>query len=299
MRLMRRLVAEADGIEPRRLPPLARPVVLPRWFQIIGTNRPLFRLIRPEAGVNLTHACRSRQMPPMAFGKGRALSEMASDSPGVPLVYFGRDSWFQDRVGWFDPASFQALALFEPGAVIGPNLSAFAGAEHRVWLINRAMCQTVAGRMIEAGLPAVIHLFFEDLSYDVDWAAEYLRMNPTQHHLATGFDYDGDKSAANVNLTLEALQKIERAVGRPLHVILNGVLTRFELIERVERLFPKRCTFCGSSVATGTSLSGRAALREESESLWAPEPSLDLPRNLVTRDNHAKLRERMTQCLGL
>lgn len=250
---MRGLVAEAGGIEPRRLPPLARPVILPRWFQIIGTNRPLFRLMLPEAGVNLTRVCQGRQMPPLAFQEGHALPDMASSAPGVPLVYFGRDSWFQDQAGWFDLASFQALALLEPGAVIGPNLSAFVGAEHRVWLINRAICQTVAGRMIEAGLPAVIHLFFEDLSHDVEWAAEYFRMNPTQNHLATGFDYDGDKSAANVDLTLEALQKIERAVGRPLHVVLNGVLTRFELIERVERLFPERCTFCGSSVATGTS----------------------------------------------
>ena len=110
---------------------------------------------------------------------------------GLPnvLVVSAKDGWLNRFCQTLDGSFAPSVKELGFSALIGPNLSAYRHTEHRVWLDNRAVCQQFMQQLpLEHGLPAIFHTYLERSAIHQDWLVEYLRLNRSQDHVATGFD---------------------------------------------------------------------------------------------------------------
>lgn len=175
------------------------------------------------------------------------------------LVITAKDDWLDGFVGFVGRPFATSVLQLNFSAVMGPNRSGYHHNEHSVWLDNRALCQTFMGLALEHGLPAIFHTYLEDAQVHQDWLVEYLRLNPSQKFIATGFDCNGTNNERFVERRVQLLHEVEGRVGRKLHVVLHTMLTNLRLIRYAHDAFPRRIHLLGQSVVRdsfmGTSLS--------------------------------------------
>jgi hypothetical protein len=245
---LRRQAFIAGGVQPQALPPVTSAPALPRFLYIQ----------QPERG-HLRHG--SDEMPVGIYGRRlitlndpgcpirrELLSKHGLSTRKLSLVLSGDDTWLRIFLSRLGPEFFRTACEIEFQGIIGPNLSAYGHSEHRVWLLNRAVCQAFQREMLLHGLPAILHTYLEDAPEHIQWLTEYLQLNPTQEYIATGFDHDADNDAAFVERRIEILLEIQRRVHRPLNVAFGGLMTRVALIDKASDAFPGRTHFYASSI---------------------------------------------------
>jgi hypothetical protein len=164
------------------------------------------------------------------------------------LVIGGKDRWLRGFSRGVGDEFFSGLTSANISAIVCPNYSAYRHVEHWVWLDNRAIGQRFMGLLLERGLPGIFHTYLEDSRVHIDWLVEYLRQNPSQHFIATGFDRGGANGPKFVSRRLDILTEVERRVGRPLHVVLSNLLTRLCWVNDLAAKFPGRVHLVGQSV---------------------------------------------------
>lgn len=174
------------------------------------------------------------------------------------LVITAKDNWLDGFVKFVDRPFATSVLQLNFSAVMGPNRSGYHHNEHSVWLDNRAICQTFMKLALEHGLPAIFHTYLEDSHLHQDWLVEYLKLNPSQKFIATGFDCNGTNNDRFVERRIQLLQEVESRAGRKLHVVLHTMMTNLKLIRYAHNAFPRRVYLLGQSVVRdsfmGTSL---------------------------------------------
>ncbi|WP_422932188.1 hypothetical protein [Singulisphaera sp. PoT] len=174
------------------------------------------------------------------------------------LVITAKDDWLNGFIKFVDQPFAKSVLRLNFSAVMGPNRSGYHHNEHSVWLDNRAICQTFMKFSLTHGLPAIFHTYLEDSSVHQDWLVEYLRLNPSQKFIATGFDCNGTNNDRFVERRIQLLQEVEGRLDRKLHVVLHTLMTNLRLIKYAYDAFPKRIYLLGQSVVRdsfmGTSL---------------------------------------------
>ena len=81
------------------------------------------------------------------------------------------------------------------------------------------------GFALRHGLPAIFHTYLENSPVHQDWLVEYLKLNPSQHFIATGFDRNAANNRKFARLRIRLLESVERRAGRPLHIVFHTLLT--------------------------------------------------------------------------
>jgi len=189
------------------------------------------------------------------------------DAPKL-LVISAEDNWlsrFMSKVGEPFARSARELGF---SAVIGPNLSAYHHAEHRVWLDNRAVCQLFAEFSLRHGLPVIFHTYLEDSQVHLDWLVEYLSLNPTQAFIATGFDCKGGNNPRFAGRRIRLLERVQDRVGRPLQIVLHNVLSRVRVARLAHQAFPGRVHLLGRSVLLRSLKGSRLEFDASGRSFW-------------------------------
>mgnify|MGYP001098922230 CR=1 FL=1 len=153
-------------------------------------------------------------------------------------------------------------------AVIGPNLSAYLHSEHRVWLDNRAVCQLFTEFSLRHGLPVIFHTYLEDSLVHQDWLVEYLRLNPTQAFIATGFDCKGGNNSRFVARRIRLLERVQDRAGRPIRIVLHNVLSRVRVARLAHQAFPGRVHLLGRSVVLRSLKGSRLEFDAAGRSSW-------------------------------
>lgn len=259
--LQRERVAAAGGLAPQALPPVRLQPRLAKVTHIIGRG-PFHaqQSVTPDLGIYARNA-----IGPLR--QGLVVRPEVLDKKGLltlpkVLVISDRDDWL---AGFFQFAGdpFAASVLeHQFTAVMGPNLSAYHQVEHWVWLDNRAMCQQFMGFALKHGLPSIFHTYLEDSPVHQDWLVEYLKLNPTQHFIATGFDRNATSNPRFARRRIKLLEAIERRAGRPLRVVFHTLMTGLKYVKLAHTAFPQRVHLLAHSVVlrsyTGSSLSFEA-----------------------------------------
>jgi hypothetical protein len=236
------------GIDPQALPAVTRQPQLPsiihvhpdQGFALEADMRGMTLGVYSKRAVSL-----SRTGCPLhdQYLRSRGLSDVRKF-----LLIGGEDRWLQRFSRGIGEEFFKSVASGNVCAVLSPNYSAFDHVEHWVWLDNRAIGQTFMRRLLERRLPGIFHTYLEDSSEHLQWLTEYLRLNPTQQFLATGFDRGGANDERFVARRLEMLAEVENSIGRPLHFVFCNLLTRLGWVRRLVDLFPGRVHLVGQSV---------------------------------------------------
>jgi hypothetical protein len=201
----------------------------------------------------------------------------------------GKDGWLRKFYRDLGAEFFASLRRVDFQAIICPNLSAYHHAEHRTWLDNRTLIQLFMERLLESGLPGVFFSYLEDAPVHNLWLTEYLRLNPTQQFLATGFDRKARGSFLEKRMTL--LAQVEQDVGRPLRIILNCIVSRIKEIRVASKLFPGRVHLMGESVFQKSFRGKVLTVGEKGHINWSNGDNRSLPGAELFRHNARALEE--------
>lgn len=278
----------AGGVAPRPLPLVGTQPSLPKVTHILGREG-----ISPDAAWGWTMGVYARN----AIGDQRRACEVRSDYltrralADVPkvLVVSAEDDWlnrFMRKVGAPFACSVRELGF---SAVIGPNLSAYHHAEHRVWLDNRGVCQLFTEFSLRHGLPAIFHTYLEDSRVHQDWLVEYLRLNPTQEFIATGFDCKGGNNPRFVGKRIRLLERVQDRAGRPLRIVLHNVLSRIRVARLASQVFPGRVHLLGRSVLLRSLKGSRLEIGADCRLSWIEASAADAPGLELFRQNARRL----------
>ena len=287
--IQRERVAAAGGPAPQELPPVRLQPRLAKVTHIIG--REPFRAqqsVPQELGIYARNAVgRLRH--------GLVVRPTALEKKGLlalpkALVISDRDDWLSDFFHFAGDPFAASVLEHQFTAVMGPNLSAYHQVEHWVWLDNRALCQQFMGFALRHGLPAIFHTYLEDSPVHQDWLVEYLKLNPSQHFIATGFDRNATKNPRFARRRIRLLEAIERRAGRPLKIVFHTLMTGLKYIKLAHAAFPQRVHLLARSVVmrsyTGSSLS----FKSDGTSDWI-ERDMNFPRGIELFNHNARQLE--------
>jgi hypothetical protein len=287
-KLQEEKVRRAGGVAPRSLSPVSSRPELPRVTHILGRE-----------GVNRGYAW-DRTMGVYArnaIGDLRRGSEIQADylenrgllgAPKV-LVISGEDGWLNRFCQTLDASFARSVRGMSFSALIGPNLSAYRHAEHRVWLDNRAVCQLFMQFALNHGLPAIFHTYLEDSAIHQEWMVEYLRLNPTQEYIATGFDCKGGNNARFVRRRIRLLERIQHQAGRPISIVLHNIVSRIRIAKMAQEAFPGRVHLVGRSVLLRSLKGSRLDFDPEGRSSWMARSAGHQPGMELFRENLRRL----------
>jgi hypothetical protein len=288
-------VRRVEGVAPRGLPPVVLCPELPKVTHILGRegvhpgsswDRPIGVYARNAIG-DLRRGC---EIQADYFRKREILG------PKV-LVLSAEDDWlnrFCHDVGESFASSAREMNF---AAVIGPNLSAYRHAEHRVWLDNRAVCQLFMEFLLRHRLPAIFHTYLEDSPLHQKWLVEYLRLNPTQEFIATGFDCKGGNNTRFVRRRIRLLEQVQNRAGRPLRIVLHNVVSRVRVAKLAHEVFPGRIHLVGRSVLLRSLKGSRLEFDAEGRSSWINRSSAHEPGIELFRDNAQRLDEGLAEVI--
>ena len=287
--LQRERVASAGGIAPQALPPVRLQPRLAKVTHIIG--REPFRAqqsTHQDLGVYARNAV-GRLRNGLAILSTNLEKKGLLDRPKA-LVISDRDDWL---AGFFhfagDPFAASVLAHHFT-AVMGPNLSAYHQVEHWVWLDNRAMCQQFIGFALKHGLPAIFHTYLENSPVHQDWLVDYLKLNPTQHFIATGFDRNAFNNTKFARRRIGLLQDVEQRVGRPLHIVFHTLMTGLKYIRLAHAAFPQRVYLLARSVVMRSYAGSSLSFEADGTSRWQKR-DMDFRRGIELFNHNARQLE--------
>lgn len=251
-------VAKAGGVAPQGLPPVCFQPQLAKITHIIGRE-----LFQAQDSIPKALAVYARNvLGPLRTGleiQPKALNKRGLLTLPKALVISDRDDWLTDFFRFAGDPFAKSVLAHNFTAVMGPNLSAYHHVEHWVWLDNRALCQKFMGFALRHGLPAIFHAYIEDSPVHQSWLVEYLKLNPSQRFIATGFDRNATNNPKFVKKRLKLLETVESRVGRPLHIVFHTLMTGLNYVKLAHAAFPQRVYLLGRSVIlrsyTGSSLS--------------------------------------------
>ncbi len=228
------------GVAPRKLPPVTRQPALPPIIHVHvdeGPNNTCQTWTVP-LGVHAEDAL-SPGLPGCPLNQAYLDSRGLSACPKI-LVVSGKDRLLQRVCNRVGREFLCSIARPDIHGIVCPNFSDYEYVEHRVWLFNRAIGQNFTARLLAHGLPAVFHTYLEDTKVDQHWLAEYFRLNPSQHFLATGFERGAAADREFVGKQILLLRAVEDAICRPLSIVVSNVLTRLAVIRDIASAFPHR-----------------------------------------------------------
>ena len=133
---------------------------------------------------------------------------------------------------------------------------------------NRALCQQFMGFALRHGLPAIFHTYLENSPVHQDWLVEYLKLNPSQHFIATGFDRNAANNRKFARLRIRLLESVERRAGRPLHIVFHTLLTRLNHVKLAHAAFPQRVYLLGRSVVMRSYSGSSLSFNPNGTSVW-------------------------------
>lgn len=284
------------GVGPRPLPPVTTRPVLPPLAHILGRERitpdeawgPAVGVYARNAVGDLRQGCEIRRK----YLEDRGILEV----PKI-LAISAEDDWLNRFTRKAGISFADSVRLLGFGAVIGPNFSAYPHSEHRVWLDNRAVGQLFMEFALRHGLPAVFHTYLEDSNIHQDWLVEYLKLNPTQEFLATGFDCKGGNNARFVRRRIRLLERVQERAGRPLRLVLHTVVTRIWVARLAWKAFPGRVHLLGRSLLLRSFKGCPLESRRVGRVGWGKAtPGARFGMELV-RDNAIRLEEAISDCL--
>jgi hypothetical protein len=289
-------VRRVGGVAPKALPPVVSPPVLPKVTHILGREGR-----NPDAGWGRTMGVYARN----ALGDLRRRCAIRPDylrargllEPAKVLVVSAEDGWLNRFCGKLGEPFARSVREAGFSAVIGPNLSAYPHAEHRVWLDNRAVCQLVMEFSLGHGLPAVFHTYLEDSAIHQDWLVEYLRLNPTQEFLATGFDCMGGNNVRFVRRRVRMLERVQDRAGRPMRIVLHNVLSRVRIAHLAHQAFPGRVHLLGRSVLLRSLKGSRLEFDAAGRSSWVGASSGHVPGLDLFRQNACRLDDALADVI--
>jgi hypothetical protein len=265
--IQRERVALAGGQAPQALPPVRLQPRLAKVTHIIG--REAFRAglsVHQDVGIYARNAV--GRLRNGLVVRPEVLEKKGLHALPKALVISDRDDWL---AGFFHFAGNPfAASVLEHGftAVMGPNLSGYHEVEHWVWLDNRALCQLFMGFALRHGLPGIFHTYLENSPVHQDWLVEYLKLNPTQHFIATGFDRNAAKNLRSARQRIRLLAEVERRAGRPLQVVCHNLMTSLRFIKLVHAAFPHRVHLLGRSVVMRSYTGSSLIFRSDGTSDW-------------------------------
>jgi hypothetical protein len=294
--LQEQRVRRVGGVAPMALPPVVAPPVLPKVTHILGregTNldaawgRTMGVYARNALG-DLRRGCAIRE----DYLRARGLLDVAK-----VLVISAEDDWLSRFTRKLREPFARSVREMEFGAVIGPNLSAYQHAEHRVWLDNRAVCQLFMEFCLGHGLPAVFHTYLEDSAIHQDWLVEYLRFNPTQEFLATGFDCMGGNNGRFVRRRIRLLERVQARAGRPIRIVLHNVLSRVVIARLAHQAFPGRIHLLGRSVLMRSLKGSWLEFDAAGRSAWVVASAEHAPGLELFRQNARRLDDALAEVI--
>lgn len=264
---VRERVASLRGVGPRALPPLRTVPNLPIILHTHASSPAGGRTDYSEAlGVRGSDVLDSRRNN-FCINASYLERENLLASPKV-LLLSAQDKWLNRFLQNLGEAFFTSLAASNFAAVFSPALSAYHHAEHRVWLENRAIGQNFLSVCLEREIPAIFLTYLEDHRLHTKWLVDFLKLNPTQAHIATAFDRGGANNFKFVERRLRLLHEVEHRVGRPLRVVLLDVVTRIRAIELASGLFPGRVHLAGGSLFMRSVKGSRLAKNLQGDLYW-------------------------------
>ena len=287
--IQRRRVVAAGGIAPRELPPVRLQPRLARVTHIIG--REAFRADRsvPQDLGIYAHNAVGR------LGSSLAVRPETLEKKGLltlpkALVISDRDPWLAGFLHFAGNPFAKSVLDHQFTAMMGPNLSAYHEVEHYVWLDNRALCQQFMGFALRHGLPAIFHTYLEDSPVHQKWLVEYLKLNPSQHFIATGFDRNATKNPRFARKRIRMLEAVEHRVGRPLRVVLHNVMTGIRFIKLAHAAFPQRLHLLGRSVVMRSYGGSSLVFKDNGASDWIVK-DLNFPLGIELFNHNARQLE--------
>jgi hypothetical protein len=265
--IQRERVAATGGTAPQELPPIRFQPRLAKITHIIGQGAfPAQQSVTQNFGVyarnvvgRLRHGLVIRPEP---LKKKGILTQ-----PKI-LVISDRDEWLSNFFRYAGNPFATSVLEHQFTAIMGPNLSAYHEVEHWVWLDNRALCQQFMGFALRHGLPAIFHTYLEDSPTHQDWLVDYLKLNPSQHFIATGFDRHATRIPRFVRRRFRLLQEVERRSGRPLHIVLHTLMTSLKNIKLAHAAFPQRIHLLGHSVFLRSYKGSSLSFKQDGTSKW-------------------------------
>jgi hypothetical protein len=289
-------VRRVGGVAPRALPPVVAPPVLPKLTHILGREG-----TNPDAGWGRTVGVYARN----ALGdirrgcaiRGEYLRARGLLQADKVLVVSAEDDWLNRFCGKLGEPFARSVREAGFSALIGPNLSAYRHAEHRVWLDNRAVCQLFMEFSLGRGLPAVFHTYLEDSTIHQDWLVEYLRLNPTQEFVATGFDCKGANNSRFVRRRIRLLERVQDRAGRPIRIVLHNVLSRIRIARLAHQAFPGRVHLLGRSVLLRSLKGSRLEFDAAGRSSWVEASAGYAPGLELFRQNARRLDEALAEVI--
>lgn len=233
------------GIDPKALGRVLRQPRLPLVLHVHSGSCPWTTPWRRTLGVSAKHV--------LDADRGYRLNSRYLRKSGLTLCpkvlqFTGKDPLLRRLLEGCGEQFLSSLNRCDIQAIIVSNLSAYDHADHSTWLDNRAMCQNFLNVLLRAGLPGILHTYLEDAPVHQGWLVDYLRLNPEQHYIATGFDRRRGQSISFVERRLQMLAEVEQAIGRELHIVLCSVLMNLKAIAAASRLFPGRVHLVSQSV---------------------------------------------------
>ncbi|WP_169973985.1 hypothetical protein [Tautonia rosea] len=283
-------VGRVGGVAPRPLPPVMTRPRLPAVTHILGREKIDLAEHWPTAvGVYARNAVGDQRLS-CEIRREYLASRGILGVPKV-LVVSAEDVWlnrFTQRVGTPFARSVGQLGF---SALIGPNLSAYPHSEHRVWLDNRAVGQRFTEFALSNGLPAIFHTYLEDSRVHQDWLVEYLRLNPTQDCLATGFDCMGGNNRRFVRRRIRLLERVQERAGRPLRIVLHNMLTRLWAVGAAWQAFPGRIHLVGRSVLLRSLKGSSLQINRDGGLQWVAADPSSQPGMRLFRANARRLDE--------
>ncbi len=292
-KLLEEKVRRAGGVAPRSLPPVSCGPELPKVTHILGREG-----VNPGFAWGRTMGVYARN----AIGDLRRGSQVRADylgdrgllgSPNV-LVVSAEDGWLNRFCRTLDKSFAPSVRELGFSALIGPNLSAYRHTEHRVWLDNRAVCQLFMQFALARGLPAIFHTYLEDAAIHQEWMVEYLRLNPTQGHVATGFDCKAGNNARFVRRRIRMLEEIQERAGRPISIVLHNIVSQVRIVKLAHEAFPGRVHLIGRSVLLRSIKGSLLEFDQEGRSSWAARAAGHEPGMGLFRENCRRLDQALT-----
>ncbi len=163
------------------------------------------------------------------------------------LVISGQDDFLIRVCGKLSSRLCDELKRYSFRAVICPNLSDYFYTEHWVSLDNRSIGQLIWSFFAANRVPVVFHTYLDDAEVHCKWLSQYFRLNPTQSHLATSFDFKVVSSQRFFRRRLEILRRVEDGIGRPLSIVLGSTIAASDAIRFAQRSFPNRIHLLGTT----------------------------------------------------
>lgn len=255
-------IAKLGGVEARACPGLQRQPELPRVLHIHASSTNYGIVDRVESvGLYGSDVIRlDLKGCPVSLDR---LVALGADTRPKVLVLSERDAWFQKFLNRVGEEFFSSVSGPTFTAVIAPNLSFYGHSEHRVWILNRALIQNFTEVMLSRGIPGVFFTYLDESKQDFDWLVSYLRLNPDQHFLATGFDRGSANDANFLTSRLLLIAKIQSEIGRPLNIVLGNIIAREHAIGLAADLFPSRVHLAAASIVQ-RSIDGSELVRSAS-----------------------------------